>query len=953
MKEIFFHFKLACGIGLFFLLGNVNTLSAQNNNYQIKGIVLDSLDMKPVEFAVVSIVNLGIWSRSDEKGEFILNNVPAGTHPVRFYILGYKEKEIIKTVNSNISGWKQLLQPTSLSLNEVTVTATESKLGSISKIGTEAIEHIQPKSLTDVFQLLPGQVTENPSLSNPGQIKIREITENNNSALGTMIIIDGTPVSNDANMQTFVTSRSGNSSTTPGTVGRGADLREISADNIESVEVIKGVPSVEYGNMTSGVVIVKTKIGEQPWTVKAKIDPNTKIGSLYKGLSLPKNSGIMNVGIDYAEAYDDIRLKYTGYKRLTGTLAYSNTFLKNTTPLDMNIRISGYRTIDENKSDPQLKKNEMIKSSKKGFRWVSEGTWMLRKSWITNLEFSLSGDYTLDESYVKASQVLSTGAVPYPTSYVDGMFEEQYLPGVFYTEYTMDGKPYNLFAKIKGNWNRQFFGQTLNSVKIGLDVSLNGNNGRGLEYDISRPPMLNLTNGVRPRAYKDIPSLKNYAVFIEDKIIQPIGTTELTLQAGIRFNKAQPGNFTSTEPRINTSFEVLNKKNNELFDHLSLNFGYGQSSKMPTLSYISPDNAYFDDISFNYLDGDNSLAVVSTKVLSTVNPDLKPARSTKKEIGVSFSIQKVSVSLTAYHEKLKDGLTFSSLPYFHSYTKFTVDDAGKMPEFEDGKVHYYENGERIEAASETRTSIYTYNRPANNQTLIKKGLEYIINIGKINAINTSFVIDGAWLWQESYNTQPSFSTVSGLLSGEQYPYVAIMPAGYKTILQRFNTNARIITHIPELKMVVSLTSQIIWNTKTKYRWEDENGNSLIYYYDDNGNRVYGESALKDMETSRYVDPIAFVDKNDMYIWAPEYSQDPVYKRMIREYNTSYYFVEESLPPAVQFNLRLTKEFSRNLTLSFMSNNFLKMNPLHKSNRTSLQVKRNTGFYFGAEVNYKF
>ncbi len=957
-KKIVYYYKVLFLIGLIFIFGNQSKGNAQNRNFQIQGILLDSIKRKPVDMALVSVAELDIWSRTDENGQFVLNNIPGGRHTIRFYLLGYKELTVVKEINSDINDWTQMLQPFSLSLKEVNVTATENKLGSISKIENEAIEHIQPKSLTDIFQLLPGQVTENPSLASPGQVKIREISQNANSALGTLIIVDGVRVSNDANMQTFYPARSGNSSSgaamnPSGTVGKGVDLRDIPGDNIESVEVIKGIPSSEYGNLTSGVVIVKTKIGEQPWTAKAKIDPNTKMGSLYKGLKLSGRSGIVNIGADYAQAYDDIRYHLGGYKRLTGTASYSNTFLNETSPLDVNVRLSYFRSIDEAKSDPQLKRDEKVKSSQRGFRWGIDGKWMLRKPWITNIEYSFSGDYTLAENYTKELQVLSTGAVPYPTSYEEGIFEEVYLPGVFYTEYTTDGRPYNIFGKLKGDWNKQF-GHAVNSLKAGLDVSFSGNRGDGLKYDLSKPPMLTIESSIRPRAYKDIPSLKNYAFFMEDKIIQPIGTTEWITQLGIRFSNVQPGNYFSVEPRLNTSYEILNRKNNTLFDRLSVNLGYGLFSKMPTLSYIVPGNAYFDDISFNYLDGDHSLAVVSTKVKDASNPDLKPARSTKKEIGLSFDIQKVSVSLTGFHEKLKNGLAFKSVPYFSSFPKFTVEGAGKTPEFENGQVYYYENGERLPAPYVMDTTIHTYYTPSNNQILIKKGLEYIISIGKIDAIRSSFVIDGAWLYEESYNTLPGYSQTNQSYQGKPYPYIAIMPAGFKDINQRVNTNIRMITHVPELKMVVSLTTQIIWNTKEKVEWEDENGNSLVYYYGSEGERIYENSALEDRKDTRYVDPVAFMDKTGkIYEWDPAYSRDSRYAAMVRNYNVSYYFVEESLPPAVQFNLRLTKEFSRNLTLSFMTNNFLKMNPSQRSNRTSLYVRRNTGFYFGAEINYKF
>lgn len=114
---------------------------------------------------------------------------------------------------------------------------------------------------------------QNPDLTNAGQASIREIDagEDANNALGTAIVVDGTPISNDANMQVFSTARSGSSSSVQQvsmndqtTSGRGVDLRQISPDNIESIEVIRGIPSVEYGNLTSGAVIINTKAGVTP-----------------------------------------------------------------------------------------------------------------------------------------------------------------------------------------------------------------------------------------------------------------------------------------------------------------------------------------------------------------------------------------------------------------------------------------------------------------------------------------------------------------------------------------------------------------------------------------------------------------------------------------------------------------------------------------------------------------
>jgi hypothetical protein len=925
----------------------------ERNGFRIQGTVADSVDSEPMADALISISQLNVWVRSDANGRFELHNVPAGIHDFQIYQLGYKERMIRKEVYADINDWNIQLQELSLGLDEVTVVAVEHKQGSVSKIQSEAIEHLQPKSMADIFQLLPGHVTENPTLAQPEQIRIREITTNTGSAAGTLMIVDGAPVSNDVNMQRFNSAQSGNSSSAATTIGGGTDLRGLSAENIESVEVIKGIPSSEYGNLTSGAVLIKTKKGDQPWTVKGKIDPNTKMGSVYKGFRLSPRQGVLNAGIDYAQATDDIRYKYRGYQRLTGNVGYSNTFNKTGSPLNFEFNLSGFRTMDEDKSDPQLKQEEKIKASHEGFRLGINGKWMLSKPWITNLEYSISGDYAAMENYAKELLVLSTGAVPYPTSYRDGVFEEKYLPGVYYTEYRTRGKPFNFFAKVKAQQSKQF-GETVNTLLAGVDLSMSGNRGEGLTYDLSTPPMRTIASSSRPRAYKDIPRLKNYAFFLEDKVIQPIGSTRLIAQAGVRFSGVQPGNLSSTEPRLNVSYEILNSGNNAFFDNLSVHFGYGIACKMPGLSYLSPDYAYIDNVSLNYLDGDHSLAVVTTKALDTTNENLKAAGSRKREVGLSFGIKGISVSLTAYDEKTTNGLSFVSTPYVATFTKFAVEGAGKMPEFDDGQVYYYENGKRIAATSVDERIWHMYYSPTNNQVLIKKGLEYIITTGQIKALQTSFVFDGAWMQQENYNENTTYKEITSTYQGKLYPYVAVMPARNRTVLQRTNTNVRMITHIPELKMVVTLTGQFVWSTKSKIRWEDENGRSLVYYEDENGNRLYGDEALNDTEKTRYVDPVAFIDEAGVrHEWQEAYSQMTPYSFMVSNYNTSYYFVEERLPAAVQFNIRLTKEFSQSLSLSFMANNFLKMHPSHRSNRTSLYVRRNTDFYFGAELNYKF
>jgi outer membrane receptor for ferrienterochelin and colicin len=104
---------------------------------------------------------------------------------------------------------------------------------------------------------VPGiQRTSNPGLGKLSQVGVRGDESDNLTAFGTLILVDGIPQSNNANMQfeRLTGSNSGNSN-----LGRGVDLRTIPADNINNIEVITGLPSVRYGDVTAGIINVQTR----------------------------------------------------------------------------------------------------------------------------------------------------------------------------------------------------------------------------------------------------------------------------------------------------------------------------------------------------------------------------------------------------------------------------------------------------------------------------------------------------------------------------------------------------------------------------------------------------------------------------------------------------------------------------------------------------------------------
>ena len=104
-------------------------------------------------------------------------------------------------------------------IQEVVVTAEElTGRSSASVISKEAMEHLQPSSFTDITNMLPGASVKDPKLTNSNTIHLREAGDGSSddnystSSLGTGFIIDGAPVSTDANLQYI----QGGSRTQPG-----------------------------------------------------------------------------------------------------------------------------------------------------------------------------------------------------------------------------------------------------------------------------------------------------------------------------------------------------------------------------------------------------------------------------------------------------------------------------------------------------------------------------------------------------------------------------------------------------------------------------------------------------------------------------------------------------------------------------------------------------------------
>ncbi|OFX99422.1 MAG: hypothetical protein A2W89_12350 [Bacteroidetes bacterium GWE2_42_39] len=942
-----------CTLGVF-------TEAYAQEKITVSGKITDADNQAPIMYANIAFPELAIGTTSNEKGEFIIHAVPVGTYTFSVTYIGYKEYSISVTLKQSVA-LNIKLQQQSLGLKEVTVTAEQSTSGTTSsKIKSDAINHVQASSLKDVMQLVPGNLLLNPNLGEPGKLSIREIDSNGmvdvNSALGTAVIVDDIPMTNDGNMQKAM--ETGSSMTTYS--GSGLDIRSISVDNIESITVDVGIPSAEHGNLTSGAVRIKTKSGGSPFNVKVKADPKTKQAFISKGFLLDNDKGVINMDMDVAHSYADIFKKTNLFDRYNLSTKYSQTFFREKNPLNIEGKLSFSYNIDGNEWDPDMIIEEEAYSKETGIMGKLSASWMLDKSFLSSLSLDISYSMDWQTGFEKTLESSSSGPSFYSTAITNGEYQIYFTPSSYYSEVTYDGNPYNFYAKLKGTLFKKT-GVFTHSGLFGAEWRTTGNTGDGRLYDTTRP-----ANGLgtRPRPFTDIPALNQLSLFAEDKITTDIGSTGLEMTLGLRMDNIQPTSpFTTdgsiaVDPRINVKYNILNRKNNELFKDFSLRLGYGKTTKAPTLIHLYPDREYNDVISFSYYP---DLVVSTTNVVDTRNYDLKPAKSTKYEVGIDFQIGHIKTRLTGFYEEHKDGFVNDRVFYPMNYRYYNVLAAGLNPYYvpNDGVYYNDANGNAVKVGYENAVKFSDYEQYRNADVRIKRGMEYTIDFGKIKALQTSFMVTGAWLQTESYTEDaPYWETVKytsytgGVSKDESFVVKFQDEYGYGTVFERLNTNISIINHIPKLKMIVSLTTQIVWYEKDWRKiYSDDKFYSLSELRNYLGNASLFSSEQE--ETYYYQLPVSYkMYDNIEHVYTPGDFAQSLHQLAIDK-ELKYRFGEKVLPTLFLCNINISKDITKRIKLAFYANNFLNIRPRHLNEREGSYVRRNQEPFFGADLTFQF
>lgn len=906
--------------------------NTQSKRIDIRGFVLEETSKSPLPGATVNLPQYGIWAITDMDGMFTLRQVPVGTTTIGIRMIGMLTIE--KPVDINVKNDNKLrffMYEENFALDEVIVTAKNNRVGAAtsSSISRTAMDHLQATSLTDIMELLPGQLASNPTLNSPGKASLRQVQTDNLNSMGTSIVFNGAPVSNNANLQIGNTAKEGSLNTGfASTAGAGTDMRQISVDNIESVDVIRGIPSVEYGDLTSGVIIINPKAGVYPIQARLKINPTLTQASLGKGFEIGKNMGMVSLDFDYAKSLADERRPNQGFQRLTGNLLYTKTFgekLNTTTGLGF------FSNLDAQNLDPSDVRYQRERSSRNtGFKFNTNMVWNSNYKFLKFIRFNLSANYEVQKGYNQemkgnfgymVTSAMKDGTITSNRNEIiyggngqeitnahtfDPLAMTNTLPYEFLTRMTTYGKPLNLFGKITSSFLADFW-KISNRIILGVEWKTDVNFGQGKVFDPLMPP----SSGIRMRPYTDIPALNQFSVYVEDNLERVILKRALKIQLGARIDMIQPGKTEGgavISPRVNLSYEIVPKL-------LSIRGGWGITSKAPPLMFLYPDRAYYDFVNYDNMgltgvSDAQKLSIITTKVYDTANKNLKIAKNTKSEVGFDLNLNRMAFSVTGFYEKLKDGYSFgSSFDTFHQFGLIKYAGVGRPGTYPTLSVDKMSN------------VILNYNTPLNDKVNVNKGVEFDFDFGQIRAIRTSFVFNGAWMQSKLYSTSNSFYQKNPDADGN-YKDIGVYASGDGSMYERLSSNLRIIHNIPKIGFVVSLSVQTIWKDTHQYLGL-ENKYPIGYLSASN------------------LDYVALLPG------AP-YNDDIQRQVLVsRE-------ITESYDPLWLVNLRLTKEIKRFGGFAFFVNNLLKNNLQEESKRNpGNYTSRNPEQFFGAEIWFKF
>jgi hypothetical protein len=994
---------------IFILLFSIFSGACFAQKYTFSGTITDKTTGDPVEFATVVLEGPSLWAVADASGRFTITGVPSVKTTVSVSCLGYVEWKKEIQIGRDIKDFKVALAQDNLSLESAVVTAQEDANSATTArtIDKTALDHVQVMNVSDISALLPGGATKDPSLTSDQQIAIRAGSgENGSAAFGTAIEVDGVRLSNNASFTN--SSLSGRS----GSVA-GASTNNLASSNIESVEVITGVPSVEYGDMSSGVVKINTRKGKTPWIVTMSTSPKTKQVSLSKGfgLGIKQNGasrGVLNASAEYTRSVSEPMSPYTSYDRKQLSLTYSNLFNRGSLhdiPLRLTASIAGNLGGLDNRADPDKMIETFTIHRDNSLRANFNLNWLLSKSWITNLELNASAVYSDKMQRENSNYHSSTTTISLHTPergyYIatdydpDGDNAAVLIPkGNRYNVMALDDRPLSTKVTLKATWAKNI-GNVNNKLKVGADWNTDKNFGIG-EYteDMSTAP------SYREWRFCDVPAMHNIGIYAEDNFLFTFGRdSRLNFIAGVRNDNtliqgSAYGTTSSVSPRFNAKYTAFTPKTRgkKFLRELSMRASWGVAVKQPSFAVLYPTPSYFDINVFKSTADANNVVYEAYYVMPRTieyNTALRWQRNRQAEIGLDMDLGGNRISLVAFRSLTIDGYNKETTyePFSYNLTTAASVQGMEIPAEDrlyivnpvDGTITV---SDRTGAHSPVLAPYKTINQfvsrytEDNDDNPVKRyGLEWIIDFKRIKSLNTDIRFDGSYYNYKSVYTDLTAYCPSAVATsdGLPYKYVGWYVGGNSnsngTETSNVKANLTVTTHIPKVRMILSVKLEASLYRYSRYLSENPDGSERSKLISDRADMLsFADGSIYDgpRYSVTWPDYYSSIDNPDVKIpfgealLAAKQEDALLYSDLSKLVvpNTTYNhtYLEDRISPYFSANVSVTKEIGDLASISFYANNFFNNMAQVYSTKTGTWSSTSNyipKFYYGLTLRLKF
>ncbi len=615
------------------------------------------------------------------------------------------------------------------------------------------------------------------------------------------------------------------------------------------MEVIRGVPSARYGDLTQGAVVVETRAGVVDPDIGVQFDSRTLNASLVAGRRI--------VSGQTASAALDVT-RYLVSPGITEDVA-SRFSLQLAHRAEVGTRGSGddARVLVDTRLDAYQVREERALREEEASRFTSwhrdrgmrvSSRVGVRLDGSARLNLTLAAQSDRQRSYLQ--EMKSSGAMPFTDRTTEGRTQGRFIQGSYLSRLHLEGDPWLVYGRVEGEQTAARFGWD-HVLKAGAERRREWNSGPGYRFDMEQPPQVSF-NGVtgfdRPRRFDEIPAVATTGLYLDDLMSRTLpGGRVVRVQAGVRLDVLHSGGTLASgardlafQPRVNAEFFPAS--------WLRLLAGWGQVAKTPALGSLYPAPRFYDLVNVNHYTSDpgERLAVLTTFIEDPVNPDVGFAMSRKAEAGAEIELGRSAVTLVIYRERIRGAVGLRPEPSFLLRDRYALAPTapGQPPRL-------------IEPATRQDTVPILVERPSNNTDVLTRGLEVTALLPEIRPLRTRAQIQASWTESRQTKSDLDFGGATRFQAFQLSPVQQRMPyweeraRSGRTALATY----RLIHQEPEIGLVI--TGWVQHNISDRV-WDEGGTDTLSFsgYLTRDGQRTpvaserRGDVEYSDLRTSR-------------------------------------------------------------------------------------------------------